>query len=276
MLKTVLTQFDFQLSVQLWSVKDELEQDFTGTLQNIADMGFHGVEFAGFFGDYSDSPQTLNQYLSNLGLSVSGAHVGFEQLSDELIAETARFYQALACPVLIIPYDERAFNEQGIDWVIQRLNQIAKVLKQYDILVGYHNHAQEFRYFKESTYWDYLAQHTSPDVVLQLDAGWARFAEQSPAGFIKKYPGRAYTTHYKVQMPDYIKDKQPFVGVDILDWKALIKANFEYGATRWLVIEQEDYPAGLSQLAAVKQSKQNLDAILNQFEFDQLERKMPL
>ena len=35
------------LSVQLWSVKNTLKNDFEGTLKALADMGFQGVEFAG-------------------------------------------------------------------------------------------------------------------------------------------------------------------------------------------------------------------------------------
>ena len=38
-----------QISVQLWSVNKQIKQDFKGTLTAIADMGFQGVEFAGFF-----------------------------------------------------------------------------------------------------------------------------------------------------------------------------------------------------------------------------------
>jgi sugar phosphate isomerase/epimerase len=34
------------IGVQLWSVKDDLKQDFEGTLAKLAAMGFQGVEFA--------------------------------------------------------------------------------------------------------------------------------------------------------------------------------------------------------------------------------------
>lgn len=71
-----------QLSVQLWSVKDDLTQDFKGTLESLADMGFDAVEFAGNFGPYADNPAGLKAYLADIGLEASGAHVGFDQLRN--------------------------------------------------------------------------------------------------------------------------------------------------------------------------------------------------
>ncbi len=44
-------------SVQLWSVKDDLKTDFKGTLTQLADMGFNGVEFTGDLDLTKKSPQ---------------------------------------------------------------------------------------------------------------------------------------------------------------------------------------------------------------------------
>ena len=38
------------IAVQLWSVREALKEDFEGTLEALADQGFDGVEFAGYFG----------------------------------------------------------------------------------------------------------------------------------------------------------------------------------------------------------------------------------
>lgn len=269
----IMKQNNLQVSIQLWSVKDQLKADFKGTLVALSEMGFDAVEFAGDFGSYDDNPQKLKQYLESIGLKISGAHVSFQQLDEQHLKKTIEFYNAIECPALIVPYDERAFSKQGIDWVVNQLNDLSRELKPHGIRVGYHNHDQEFRLFKESTYWDYLAKNTDPSVVLQLDVGWARYSENDPVQYVKRYPGRTYTTHYKVQMPDYIKDKLPFVGVDIIEWEKLIKANYQVGGTNWIVIEQEDYPLGLTQLEAVKRSKQNIDAILSKIDFSNLARK---
>ncbi len=52
-----------EISVQLWSVKDDVKRDFKGTLQALAAMGFDGVEFAGEFGEFTDDPAGLKVFL---------------------------------------------------------------------------------------------------------------------------------------------------------------------------------------------------------------------
>ena len=54
------------------------------------------------------------------------------------------------------------------------------------------------------------------------------------------------------------------IGQDSFDWAELIKANIEHGGTEWIVIEQEEYPDGMTPLQAVKASKQGLDNIIKQ------------
>ncbi|MEX2396001.1 MAG: hypothetical protein WD491_03205, partial [Balneolales bacterium] len=42
------------LGLQLYSVRNELSEDFPGTIAKLADMGFEGVEFAEYFGYSAD------------------------------------------------------------------------------------------------------------------------------------------------------------------------------------------------------------------------------
>ncbi|MCJ8271015.1 MAG: sugar phosphate isomerase/epimerase, partial [Psychrosphaera sp.] len=72
-----------KISIQLWSVNEVIKRDFKGTLTALANMGFEGVEFAGYFGPYQDDPVGLKTLLDGLGLLVSGAHVSMRHLSDE-------------------------------------------------------------------------------------------------------------------------------------------------------------------------------------------------
>ena len=82
---------------------------------------------------------------------------------------------------------------------------------------------------------------------------------------MKRYPSRTLTTHYKVKLAEGVKRKQPFIGQDTIDWLNLSKINIAVGGTLWFVVEQEEYPNGLTPLEAVKQSKMVLDKILNNF-----------
>lgn len=251
-----------QLSVQLWSVKNEVKADFKGTLQALANMGFKGVEFAGEFGEFSENPTGLKSLLDELGLQVSGAHVHFDKLSDDNLAKTVAFYQAIGCTSLIVPFDERAFSPVGVHQVVNELNTLSEEFAKVGMQIGYHNHAQEFNGFEQSTYWDFIAQNTHQNVILQLDVGWVTFAGMDPVEYVRRYPGRTLTTHYKVRLPEGTKGKLPIIGQDTIDWPALIQANIEVGGTHWLVVEQEEYPNGLTPMQAVEMSKKGLDTYL--------------
>jgi sugar phosphate isomerase/epimerase len=252
-----------ELSVQLWSVKDDLRQDFKGTLEQLADMGFAAVEFAGHFGPYADNPAGLKAYLAKLGLEASGAHIGFDALSDARFYQTVAFYQALGAEYLVVPWDERAFSADTVDAVVADLNTAVAKLAPYGLRMGYHNHAQEFGAYKDTTLWDFIASHTDERVVLQLDAGWATAAGKDAAAYIRQYPGRTYTTHIKAGLPEGTTGKKTILGQDVADWAAVVTAAREVGGTRWLVLEQEEYPEGMTPLESVEASLNGLRDIMD-------------
>ncbi|WP_394173588.1 sugar phosphate isomerase/epimerase family protein [Thalassotalea litorea] len=251
------------VSIQLWSVKEDLSKDFDGTLTKLANMGFASVEFAGEFGHYADNPKALKQTMDNLGLKGSGAHVSFEQLNAQNLEKTVAFYQALDVNYLIIGWDERAWDSQRIDEVVQLLNQAAEQLKKFGLQVGFHNHDHEFDDYQNSTFWDYIAINTDAAVILQQDVGWTTYAGKDPVDYVKRYPGRTQTTHYKVLALDKYPDLIPLIGKGETDWPALVQANIKVGDTRWLVVEQEETPKGMTRMQAVEKSLHALNQYLN-------------
>jgi len=253
-----------QLSVQLWSVKEEVKANFSDTLKQLADMGFSGVEFANEFGEYAGDAKAIKHVLNELGLKGSGAHISFEQLSDENFDKTVKFYQTLAIDMLIVGWDERAWHPEGIKEVVFLLNKLTNKLAPLGMKIGFHNHDHEFNSFENSTYWDYLAQNTAQEVILQQDVGWTTYAGKDPIEYVKRYPGRTLTTHYKVRLPEGTTGKLPIIGQDTIDWLNLSKTNIAVGGTLWFVVEQEEYPNGLTPLQAVKKSKLGLDKVLSQ------------
>ncbi|GGD78850.1 sugar phosphate isomerase/epimerase family protein [Lacimicrobium alkaliphilum] len=248
------------ISVQLWSVKDSVERDLDTTLEQLAAMGFDGVEFAGSFGPYKDNPAALKARLNELGLECSGAHIGFDALNETNRYRTLAFYQALDCPTLIVPWDERAFSADTVKQTVADLNQFLPLVTAYGLDFGYHNHAQEFSSggHGSKTLWDYIATHTPDNLVLQQDVGWSYFAGHDPAAYVRAYPGRTLTTHYKAKLREGDKGKV-LIGEDNIDWQALLSANIEVGGTHWLVVEQEEYPDNLTPMQAVEKSKQGLE-----------------
>ena len=70
------------ISVQLYSVREAAAQDFPAVLKQIADIGYVGVEFAGF---HNMDLKELKSIVDDLGLQVSSAHM--PMVTDENASE---------------------------------------------------------------------------------------------------------------------------------------------------------------------------------------------
>ena len=233
------------IAVQLWSVREALKEDFEGTLQALADQGFDGVEFAGYFGAYADRPADLKDFLASIDLTASGAHVPSVQL-NQAFPETIVFYQKLGIDTLIIPLDERAFDHDGVDALVDDLVLLSEKMKPLGMKIGYHNHAQEWSEFGEKTYFEYIGDHTPASVVLQ-HVGWTLGCGTGPQLHLLKATQEGLTTHFKSPARDG-REHPPIIGLDGIGWDTIYESAVEIGGAEWIVIEQEEYPDGLTPL----------------------------
>ncbi|MCC2973484.1 sugar phosphate isomerase/epimerase [Massilia sp. IC2-476] len=253
-----------RLGVQLWSVKDEIKQDFEGTLTRISRLGFQGVEFAGEFGPYKDNPAALRAFLDKNRLQCAGAHVHFDQLTDARFEATTAFYKTLGCSNLVIPMDARGASVDGSAAMSRELSALSSKLAPKGMRIGYHNHAQEMAGAVGSTPWDVIARSTPKESILQQDVGWTTFAGKDPVAYVYKYPGRTVSTHYKAKFAPgaAVAGSTPIIGQDKTDWAGLTRALRQAGGTEWIIVEQEEYPNGMGQLDTVAASLAGLKAVL--------------
>jgi sugar phosphate isomerase/epimerase len=249
------------IALQLWSVRDEVGKDLDGTLKKVAEMGFQGVEFAGYH-KYKDDPAGLRKKLDELGLKAAGTHIPAGSFEPDKIGKTIEFHKALGCRFLIVPGDRRFNDPEKSKEYARLLTDAAVALKKEGLFCGHHNHTQEFDKVGDKTYWDLFAERTSKDVILQQDIGWTTMAGLDPVALVKRHPGRTRTCHIKAKLPKGTQGKRPILGEDVVDWKRVIAALAASGGTEWLVVEQEDYPDGLSPMETTKRSLDGLKKIL--------------
>jgi sugar phosphate isomerase/epimerase len=248
------------IGVQLWSVKDDLKQDFEGTLGKLAAMGFQGVEFAGEFGRFANDPSGLRVFLDKHGLQCAGAHLDFAALAGTRFAQTTAFYQAVGCRNLVIAWDERGASLEGAAAIARELSALSSKLQPLGMRIGYHNHAQEIKGPEGRTPWDTIAGATPQESLLQQDIGWTVFAGKDPVALIRRYPGRTVTSHFKAKLAEGNRGK-PIIGQDRTDWPAVYAAARGEGGAEWIVLEQEEYPDGMRPLEAVAASMRGLRAV---------------
>lgn len=260
--KQIQTQQVPPIAVQLWSVKDPLHADFDGTIAQLAKMGFEGVELAGYFGPYKENTEGLLALLAKHQLSISSAHVPIDVLSPSNIHQTMKFYNQLGVNKLILPWDDRAFDEQRFNEFLLDMRRIQTTLTKHGFEFGFHNHEREFNDYKKSTFWDELALATNTDFILQLDIGWVTRAGKDPVTYIERYPNRMKLSHFKAKLHKPMEGKYPIIGQDTTDWLNVLKSSITDGGVEWIIIEQEEYPHQLTPLQAVNQSKIALDKLI--------------
>ncbi len=226
------------VGVQLYSVRDECARDLPSTLARVAEMGYEGVEFAGYYGH---SARDLRQMLDDLGLACCGAHIGLDTLMGNALQGAVEFHLELGNPYLIVPWiaDERR-NSQ-VAWLETALlfSNIADRLKTHGLRVGYHNHHVEFERFDGETGFDLFYSAAAAGVLMQLDTGNALHGGVDPLDYLERYPGRAVTVHLKEYSSS---NPEALLGEGEIEWQKVFDACETVCATEWYIVEQESYP----------------------------------
>ena len=249
------------IAVQLYSVRGDCSRNFDAALERIAKMGFDAVEFAGYYG-YQGKPKELKARLDELSLRVSGTHIGLDVMQGDALKNTIEFHQATGCRFLIVPGAGGFTDPEKSKGLAEVFNRIAETLKPLGMACGYHNHTGEFKKEGDKTYWELFAERTSQDVILQQDCGWTAAAGLDPVVFIRKYPGRTRTVHFKPTVMGGDTAKKAIIGQDSVDWAKVYAACSSVGGTEWIVIEQEQYPDNKSAMECTEQSLAGLKKIL--------------
>ena len=243
------------VALQLYSVRQDCARDLEGTLKAVADMGYDGVEFAGY---YDRSAQELRSLLDGLGLQVAGTHTGLRTVLDDELKRTIEFNQTLGNRYLVVPSlpaERRGSREAWLE-TARLFDQISHQVRQSGMQVGYHNHAVEFQPLDGETPWDILFGNTSQDVIMQLDLGNARHGGADPVPYLEKYPGRAVTIHLK----DYsATNDKALLGEGDIRWDDVFRLCEPTGGTKWYIVEQESY--AYPPLECVRRCREQLRAM---------------
>ena len=225
------------VSIQLYTLRDDIQNDLVQTLRRVAEIGYRNVELAGFGGV---SAKELKQLLSDFGLQAPSAHVGIDVLQSSGSTRVLEDYQELGCPNLIVPHlgDQWRSGAQGYRNTAEVLNEIGSRLHTEGFQLGYHNHDFEFKeVFDGKSGLEWLMDETDPALVhLELDTYWALFAGHDPVEVIKTYGSRVSLLHIKDMEPD-TRAFAP-VGTGSLPLDGILEAADTVGV-KYLIVEQD-------------------------------------
>ena len=133
------------IGLELYSVRVDLPRDFTGVIEKIGQMGYQGVEFAGYHG-WDKKPNELKKLLDDNGLKTCGTHVqgGVGAFEDDRLKKEIELHKLLGNKFLICP-SMNAKDAAGWVDLAKKFNDISAKLKEQGMFVGYHSHAGDFK-----------------------------------------------------------------------------------------------------------------------------------
>ena len=214
-----------QIALQLYTVRNVLDEDLAGGLKAVKDMGFDRVEAASTHGETDEG---FAARLSEAGLQAVSTHGS----PDEQGAAKAR---ALGVKYLFNPWvgqDDR--NAAGYTAIRESL--MALQAAHPELGVGHHNHDFEFRRLEDGRRPINLINDAN-SLLVELDVAWVSIAGKSPADYLSRFAGRVPCVHVKDYLP---ADKVTFteVGTGALDLPAVLEAAAK-AKTEYLIVEQD-------------------------------------
>jgi sugar phosphate isomerase/epimerase len=243
------------IALQLYTLREQANEDFVGMLTEVADAGYTAVEFAGYGGLSADA---LRKVIDDLGLRAISSHVGFRRFESEPAAVIEEL-KTLGCAYAIVPgIPQEMRGSESLPYLIERFNQWGEASKAAGLRFGYHNHGWELAPLAGSTMLDQLAAESDPSLVdLQIDIYWALVAGADPVELIRRNAGRVPTLHAK-ELAAGADQRDTTIGDGVTDWPEIMAAAKAAGS-EWFIVEQEDDSANAYR--DIRRSLENLRRI---------------
>lgn len=253
------------IALQLYSLRDVAPKDVAGTLKKVAEMGYEGVEFAGYYGM---NAKDLRKLLDDVGLKATSTHIGFDAIKGDNLARSAEVAYELGFDKLIVPGGLEGRIRESKDSnkrVADEMNECAAKAAELGVYVGFHAHTGDFMYINgtEESAWTTFFNNCVPEVIAQVDVGWCNNAHRkhgiklSPAETLKALPGRGKCIHIKSNGDVHgcvVADAD-----DTVDWASVLDACRTTAGTEWFVVEQEQWKA--TPLDSARECLENLKKI---------------
>ena len=218
------------VALQLYTLREELAEDFEGTLRKIAEIGYVGVEPAGFRGT---TPGEAARLFKELELEVPSAHVPLpvgdqkEAILDEAeLIGTKRIISGLG--------ESDLSSEDAIRRSCEKFNQAQEAAASRGLRFGIHNHWWEFNKIGKRYVFQIMQEYLLPEIFFEVDTYWAQTAGADPAAAVAELGERAPLLHIK-DGPAKKDVPMTAVGDGVLDFHKIVEVGGEH--IRWMIVE---------------------------------------
>lgn len=237
------------IALQLYSIREELKDDFEAGVRRIADMGYVGVEPAGFPGT---TPEMAAKLFRDLGLAVPSVHTSLP--IGETKEKTLDLMNILGSKHIVSGFGPNDFKTMAaIRRSCDRFNETSAVASENGMTFGIHNHWWEYLPIDDQYVYQVMLKHLSPEIFFEVDTYWVKTAGLDPAIVVRELGARVPLLHIK-DGPCKKDGPMTAVGDGIMDFHGIVEA----GSTtiEWMIVELDS--CATDMMEAVKKSYEYL------------------
>lgn len=273
----------FKVGLQLYSVRDKMEQDMEKTLMAVKEMGYDCVEFAGYFGKSAEEVKNL---LDKIGLECISVHQGYDVFLSEP-QKNVEYIKNIGAKYCAIPWMgiEKHKGSPDFDKAVAEIVKVAKLLKENSIQMLYHNHDFEFTKYEDKYLFDWLYETVGLDLLKpEIDTCWVKYAGEDPCKYLEKYSGHINVVHLKdftcrelgggpvyaliddsgkeITSNKQRKDNEfkfSYLGSGMQNFKEILESA-EKGGTEYVIVEQDQWYKDDS-LELARKSREHLKSL---------------
>ncbi len=218
------------IALQLYSIREELGANFESGVRRIADMGYAGVEPAGFPGTTQEQAAKL---FAELDLAVPSAHVALPV--GDAKQETLDTMRALGSTRIVSGLGPDNFQTMDlIKASCDKFNEASAVAIDNGMTFGIHNHWWEFSPMDGRLVYEIMLEHLAPEVFFEVDTYWVKTAGADPAAVVRELGERAPLLHIK-DGPCAKGESMTAVGEGIMDFHSIVEAAGD--TAEWMIVE---------------------------------------
>lgn len=252
------------ISLQLYSLRDDIAKDYDATIKKAGEMGFTSVEAANYADGkfYGKTPEEFKASIEKAGMKVLSSHTGKglteKELASKDFTEALKWWdqciaahKAAGMKYIVTPWMDTPKTLKDLQTYCEYYNEIGKKCKENGMLFGYHNHDFELKNkIEDKVMYDYMLENTNPEYVFfEMDVYWVVRGGKSPVDYFNKYKNRFTLLH--------IKDNRELGQSGMVGFDAIFN-NTDAAGVKHLVVEVEQY-----SFTPEESVKKSLDYLFN-------------
>lgn len=201
----------YKMGLQLFSIREPLAKDVTGTIKKIASVGYEDCETYGYdpaqVKYYGLKAAEFKKLLADNNMITTSGHYDFTKYFDkssdtmlQYVDQCIEGAHALGQKYITWPWLDPTFRTLANFHVLAgKLNSIGERVTKAGLGFAYHNHDFEFTDYNGQNGYDIIMKETDPKFVkLQMDLYWVMHSsKRTPAQLFSLQPGRFVMWHIK-------------------------------------------------------------------------------